>query len=105
MGVIKTSKDQALIVTDSTKAQAKGESKGKEPKADDSKPREDQNTFEGASSSKKKKKFEKKMCPYSMRGFHPKDSCMKKQVDQLTALLKKNNIALPQRAKKSDDGP
>ena len=40
-----------------------------------------------------------------MRGFHLEDSCMKKQVDQLTALLKHNNIALPQRAKKSDVGP
>ena len=83
MGVIKTSKDQALLVTEFSKAQAKGKSKGKEPKAADLKPKEDQKTSEGALGSKKKKK-----CPYCMRGFHPEDSCMKKQVDQLTALLK-----------------
>ena len=40
-----------------------------------------------------------------MRGFHLEDSCMEKQVDQMTALLKQNNIALPQREKKPDDGP
>ena len=95
MGVIKTSKDQALLVIDSTKAQVKGKSKGKEPKVVDSKHKENQKTSEGASSSKKKKKFEKKMCPYCMRGFHLGDSCMKKQVDQFTCLLKKNKISLP----------
>ena len=71
MGVIKNSKYQSLLVTNSTKAQAKGKSKEKEPKANDSKPKENQKTFEGASGSKKKKKFEKNMCPYCMRGFHP----------------------------------
>ena len=87
MGVIKTSKHQALIVTDSSKVQAKGKSKKKEPKAADSNPKQNQQTLEGASGSKKKK-FEKKMCPYCMRGFHLEKSCMKKQVDQLTTLLK-----------------
>ena len=81
MGVLHTSKNQALLVTDSTKAQAKGRPKGKEPKASDSKPKENQKTSEGALGSKKKKMFEKKMCPCCMRGFHPEDQCMKKQVD------------------------
>ena len=40
MGVIKTSKDQALLVFYSSKAQAKGKSKKKEPKAADSKPKQ-----------------------------------------------------------------
>ena len=39
MGVIKTSKDQDLLVIDSSKAQAKGKSKKKEPKAADLKPK------------------------------------------------------------------
>ena len=78
MGVIQTSKNQALLVIDSTKVQAKGKSEGKEPKAADSKPKENQKTYEGASGCKNKKKFEKKMCPYCMRGFHLEDSCMKK---------------------------
>ena len=63
MGVLNTSKDQALLVTDSTKAQAKGRPKGKDPKSTNFNPKENQKSSEGASSSKKKKKFEKKMCP------------------------------------------
>ena len=59
MGVIKTSKDQALLVSDSSKAQAKGKSKKKEPKAADLNPKHNQQTLEGASDSKQKKKFEK----------------------------------------------
>ena len=39
MGVIQTSKNQALLVTYSTKAQAKGRPKGKDPKASNSKPK------------------------------------------------------------------
>ena len=39
MGVMKTSKDQALLVSNSSKAQAKGKSKKKESKAIDSKPK------------------------------------------------------------------
>ena len=81
MGVIKTSKDQSLLVIDSTKAQDKGRPKGKEPKAVDSKPKENQKNFKGASGSKKKKRLEKKKCPYCMRGFHPEDLCMKNTLD------------------------
>ena len=39
-----------------------------------------------------------------MRGFHPKIQCMKKTLGQLSPLLEQNNIALPQRVKKSDVG-
>ena len=46
MGVIKTSKYQDLLVSDSSKAQAKGKSKKKESKAADSKPKQNQETFE-----------------------------------------------------------
>ena len=62
MGFIQTLKDQGLLVTDSSKAQAKGKSKKKHPKAADSKPKPNQQASEGASISKKKK-FEKKLCP------------------------------------------
>ena len=81
MGVIKASKDQALLVIDSTKASDKGKYKGKELKTANLKPKENQKTSEGASVSKKKKKFEKKKCPYCIRGFHSEDSCMKKTLD------------------------
>ena len=72
MGVIQTSKKQALLMTYSTNAQAKGRHKAKEPKASDSKPKESQKYSEGALGSKKKKKFEKTKCPYCMRDFHTK---------------------------------
>ena len=77
MGVIKTSKDQYILVFYSSKVQAKGKSKNKEPKEADSNPKQNQQTFEGASSSKKKNK----KCPYYMRGFHPEASCMKKTLN------------------------
>ena len=88
MGFIKTSKDWALLVTNSIKVQAKGKSKKKEPKAADSKPKQSQQTFEGASGSKKNKKFEKKLCPYYEKGYHLEDYCMRKKLDEMSALLK-----------------
>ena len=104
MGVINTCKYQAILVTDSTKAQDKGKSKNKEPKAADSKPEQNQKNFEGASGSKKKK-FDKNICPYYAKGFNLEYHCMKKRIDQLSALLKQNNIALPKRAKNPDEEP
>ena len=82
MGVVKTSKDQALLVSNSSKAQEKGKSKKKDPKVVDSKPKKNQQTSEVASDSKKKKK----KCPYCMRGFHPEDQCTKKTLDQMKAM-------------------
>ena len=87
MGVIQKSKDQALLVTDSSKAQTKGKSKKKEPKAADSKPKPNQQASKGASGSKKKK-FEKKLCPYCEKGYHLEEHCMRKQLDEMSALLK-----------------
>ena len=60
MGFLQTSKNQALLVTDSTNAQDKGRHKGKGPKASDSNPKENQKNYEGSLGSKKKKKFGKK---------------------------------------------
>ena len=103
MGVIKTSKDQALLVSNSSKAQAKGKSKKKEPKAADSKPKQNQPSFERASGSKKKK-FGKRLCPYCEKGSHLEDHCMRKELDEMYALLKQHNIASP-REKKLDEEP
>ena len=83
-------------MTDSTKAQAKGRSKGKVPKAVDSNPKQNQKTYEEPSVSNKKNKIDKKICPYCMRVFHLDYQCMKNQVDQLTVVLKKNKISLSQ---------
>ena len=63
MGVIQTSKNQALLVTESNNVQARGKHKGKETKNNDLKPKENQISFDGASGSKKNKKFEKTRCP------------------------------------------
>ena len=104
MGVIKTSKDQSLLVTNSSKAQAKGKSNKKEPKAVDSKPKQNQQTFEAAYDAKKKKKFEKKLCPYCEKGYHLEKYCMRKQLDEMFALLKQHNIASP-RSKKPNEEP
>ena len=56
MGVIQTSKNQALFVGDSNIAQVRGKHKGKETKNTDSRPKENYKSFDGASCSKKKKK-------------------------------------------------
>ena len=95
MGVLQTFKNQSFLMSDSTNAQAKGKHKGNETKASDSNPKESQKYFKGASSSKKKKKFENTKCYYCTRGFHPENQCMKKHIDQMSALLKKNHIYLP----------
>ena len=85
MGVIQTSKYQALSVGDSNNAKARGKHKGKETKNTNSKPKENRISSDGASSSKKKNKFKKTRYPYCMRG-----------IDQLPTLLEQNNIFLPQ---------
>ena len=104
MGVIHTSKNQALLVIDSNSAHERGKHKGKKTKNTDSKPKENQESFDGASGSKKKKKFEKTRCPYCMRGFHPESQCIKKTIKHLSTLLEQNNISLPQGAKNFDAG-
>ena len=81
MGVIKTSKNQVLLFSDSSKVQAKGKSKKKEPKEVDSKPKQNQQTSKGASGSKKKK-FENKLCPYCEKGYHLEYYSMMKQLDE-----------------------
>ena len=86
MGVIQTSKDQSLLVIDSSKVQEKGKSKNKEPKAADSKPKQNQQDFERPFGSKKK--FGKTLCPYSEKGYHLEDHCMRKELDERSTLLK-----------------
>ena len=70
MGVVRTSKNQALLAGDSSNAQAIGNKKGKETKNIDSKPKENHKYSNGASGSNKKKKFEKSKCSYCMRVFY-----------------------------------
>ena len=88
MGVLQNSKNRALLGGDSSNAQARGKQKGKETKNIDLKPKENQKSSNGASSSNKNKKFEKAKCSNYMRGFHPKSKCKNKTIDQLSKLLK-----------------
>ena len=55
MGVIQTSKNQALLMTYSNNAQARGKKKGKETKNTNLKPKEYQESFDGPSGSRKNK--------------------------------------------------
>ena len=91
MGVINTSKYQALLVTNSSKVQAKGKSKKKEPKAADLNPKQNQQASKRASDSKKKK-FGKTLCPYCEKWYHLEDNCMRKELDEIYVLLKQYNI-------------
>ena len=43
-------------------------------------------------------------CAYCSKGYHPKISCMKKQIDMLTQLLEKNNISLLDCSNKREGG-
>ena len=52
MGVIQTSKNQALLIPESKNLQDRGKHKGKEPKATDLKPKENQRSSDGALGSK-----------------------------------------------------
>ena len=67
------------------------------------KPKQNQQDFEGAFDSKKKK-FGKKLCPYCEKGYHLEYHCLRKEIDEMSTLLKQHNIASP-RAKKPDEEP
>ena len=71
MGVIQTSKNQALFVGDLKNLHARGKHKGKDTKNTNLKPKENQISSNGALGSNKKKKLENTKFTYSMRGFHP----------------------------------
>ena len=43
-------------------------------------------------------------CAYCSKGNHLERSCMKKQIDMLTQILKKNGISLPDSSKKREGG-
>ena len=52
-------------------------------------------------SGSKKKKFGKTLCPCCEKGYHLEDNCMRKELDEMSALVKQHNI---QREKQSDNG-
>ena len=56
------------------------------------------------SSSKRSKKNGKgkTLCSYYGRDFHPDRSSMRRQIDEMTLLLKKHNIAAPTSPRNAD---
>ena len=50
----------------------------------------------------KKNKFEKNLFPYCEKGYHLEEHCMRKQLDEMSTLLKKHTIA-PPREKNPDE--
>ena len=106
MGALKSPKNQALLARESKNSIAKGRKKGKDKKNTESNPKEKPNPLEGSSSSKKdkKEKGEKSKCTYCKNRFHTNSSCMKETIDQMTKIIKNNDISLPEGARKNDTG-
>ena len=73
MGVLKDSKNQALLFGDSKNVQSKGKKREKEKTNIDLNLKEELNPSDGASGSmkKKEKSLKKVKSCYSLRGFHP----------------------------------
>ena len=96
-------KYQALVVGVSNSA--KGKPKSKNSKLPDKKKSEKPKSSEGATNppkEKEKKGKEKAKCYYFQKGWHRESSCMKKTIDTITRLLEKNNIPVPDNARKKD---
>ena len=100
MGIIRSSRDQALHVSGPIDLKGKGKQK-KNPKTKFEAPKakvENQQHEEPFGSKKNKRKGhhgkEKVKCSYYGKGFHPKHAWMKKKIDEATSLLEKNHINL-----------
>ena len=105
MGTIKPSKDQASVAGDSN-MDSKGKKKANLKKPTDQKKDKSKSHKESSiskkNSQKNKAKGEMIKCTYCGKGFHPKSSCMKKQIDMLTQILENHNISLLEGAKKKE---
>ena len=102
MGSIKI-KDQALALGVSNSA--KGKPKSKNSKLSDKKKLEKPKLSEGAMNppkEKEKKGKEKAKFSYCHKRWHPESSCMKKTIDTMAHLLEKNNIPVPDSARRKD---
>ena len=51
---------------------------------------------------KDKKGKEKYKCTYYHKGCNPESACMKKTIDMMAQMLDKNNILVPEGARKKD---
>ena len=88
MGTIKSTKDQPLAVgvlnPSKVKKKARYSKQQEKPKYSDG--------FLSPTKDKEKKKQEKKKCTYCHKGWHPESACMKKPIDMMAQILKRNKI-------------
>ena len=85
MGIIRSSKDQALFAEGSKAMNGKGKKKNDPPK-------DNEQSYESSRSRRSKKKGKEKiLCSNCGRGFHSERSCMRRNIDQMDLLLEKNN--------------
>jgi hypothetical protein len=86
MGSIKHSKNQALVATDAPKSSGKDKQKGKGKFLESKKERSSQSS-DNSSEPKGKKKNERKICSYCSKGFHPKENCIRKTINEMAKKL------------------
>jgi hypothetical protein len=98
MGVIKSSKNQALAATDAPKRSGKDKQKGKGKFPESKKERSSQYS-ENSSEPKGKKKKEITLCNYCSKVFHPKENFMRKTIDEMAKKLQQHNLTVPQKCK------
>ena len=104
MGIIRSSKYQALFSSGPKYPKGKGK-KNQKSKFDAPKPKEKYQQQEESFGSKKHKNKgnhgkEKGKCSYYGKGFHPEHYCMKKKLDEVTSLLERNTINLSKSVQK-----
>ena len=106
MGSMRSSKDQALFARGPNALNVKGKQNKEKTKFDPHKKKEKSQQSDEPSGSREKKQRGKENtnCSYCGRRFHPKISCMKNNIDQMTLLLENNNITLPSRESNKGNG-
>ena len=108
MGIIKSSREQALHVSGPKYLKGKGkQQKNPKTKFDAPKPRVGNQQHDESSGSRKNKGKghhgkEKFKCSYCRKGFQPEHACMKKKLDEATSLLERNHINLPKSFRRRD---
>ena len=95
MGIIRSSRDQALVAREPKVANDKGKQKDESPVE-----KQQSNGPSGSKRSKKNGKG-KTLCSYCGRGFHLERSCMRRKIDEMDLLLKKHNIIVPASTRKA----
>ena len=96
MGIIRSSKDQALVAGGPKVANDKGK------KRDKSHVKKEWSNDPSSLKRSKKNDKGKTLCSYCGMGFHPESSCMRRTIDEMALLLKKHNISAPASARKDE---